>query len=130
MHLRSASNVDAHISVPLQCMETRTTTVKTGALQNLNYKAAYECHVVAHPESANEFDVDFEVDSAFKQEPAKRAQRLRQLARGIRQFVKLAYSLPASKPKKRAQEVEGLPTWRFDLTVIVAAVVFGVPLLF
>lgn len=111
-------------------MTTRTRTLTTGALQDLNYTAAYECHIAARPESATEFDVDFELKSAFKHEPAKLAKRLRQLGHCIKWCIKLAYALPSSKPSKRAQEQEGLPTWRFDLTVIVAALAFGVPLLF
>lgn len=37
--------------------------------------------------------------------------------------------MPDRATKRTIRDTEGLPTWRFDLTVIVAALVLGVPLL-
>ncbi|MDB5391198.1 MAG: hypothetical protein JWM11_6844 [Planctomycetaceae bacterium] len=111
-------------------METRTKKVTAGALQNLISKAAYECRIQVSPESANEFQVDFDFDSAFSKARTTIQQRFGRLGKRIFRCVRLAYVMPPVTPEKRFRDIKGLPTWRFDLTVIVAALVLGVPLLF
>lgn len=110
-------------------METRTKKVIAGDLQNLISRAAYECRIEVSPESANEFQVDFDIDSEFRQTPATIRLRLRQLRNAFFRCVRMAYAMPPVRPEKRVRDIKGLPTWRFDLTVIVAALVLGVPLL-
>lgn len=56
-------------------------------------------------------------------------KRLRRLRKRVLRFAQLAYAMPTTAEKREAHHREGLPTWRFDLTVIVAALVLGVPLL-
>lgn len=111
-------------------METRTKKVTAGASQNLISKAAYECRIQVSPEAANEFQVDFDFDSALSQARPTIGPRLRRLGKRFIHCVRLAYVMPPVTPEKRYRDIKGLPTWRFDLTVIVGALILGVPLLF
>ena len=56
-------------------------------------------------------------------------KRLRRLRKSVFHYVKLGYAMPTSAEKREQRNTEGLPTWRFDVTVIIAAVTLGVPLL-
>ena len=56
-------------------------------------------------------------------------KRLRQLRKSVFHYVALAYTTPTSAEKREQRNTEGLPTWRFDVTVIVATLTLGIPLL-
>lgn len=56
-------------------------------------------------------------------------KRLRRLRRRVFRCVRLAYAMPTAAEKRDLRNTQGLPTWRFDLTVIVAALILGFPLL-